>query len=94
MSGLPCEACQEPTHVIPTGQLLDDANGRVLYRRFRVCTNTACEFYLIRRETLEVAVPLTPNVFIVSPQLNNLGHLRLPPRTTPPPDLAPHPSEP
>lgn len=94
MSGLPCDACQEPMIVFQSGGLVNDINGRVLYRRRRTCTNTRCELYLIDREALEFAVPLTPDMGIVSPYLNNLRRLNLPRRTAPPPDLAPSLSEP
>lgn len=93
MTGLPCEACQEPMIVFQSGALVDDANGRVLYRRFRVCANTACKFYLIRRTTLEVVTPLAPQVRVVSPDLDNLKRLGLPRRTAPLPELPSHPNE-
>jgi len=87
MSGLPCEACQEPMISFQGGTLVDDPNGRVLYSRRRICTNTRCEFYLIDRETLEVAVPLTATPKVVSPYLYNLRRYKLPRRMTPPPEI-------
>lgn len=86
MAGLPCEACQEPLAVIPNAAVVTDAADRAIYRRYRTCTNPACELYLMRRETFEVAAPLAPDAPVVSPGLHNLRGLKLRPRTAPAPD--------
>lgn len=93
MAGLPCEACQEETIVIPSAQIVEDAGGRVVYRRYRACTNPDCELYLVRRETLEVFAPLRPDAAVLPPYNHNVKTAvkrRLPHRTAPfPIDLVP-----
>lgn len=86
---LPCECCQEPMIVLPNGEPILDAADRTVYRRFAVCTNPDCDFYLLRRVTYEVALPLTPDVRVMSP---TVAHIRnrfanLPPRTAPIPEM-------
>lgn len=82
MAGLPCEACQEEAIVIPAAQIVEDAGGRLVYRRYRACANPACELYLVRRETLEVFAPLTPDAPFVPTSNANLRKTygELPPR--------------
>lgn len=53
MAGLPCDVCQEDSTVVLNGQSGLDADGVLVYRRWRVCTNPNCERYMHRRETLE-----------------------------------------
>ncbi|MHA0043890.1 hypothetical protein [Deinococcus sp. PEB2-63] len=79
--------------VFQSGGLVDDINGRVLYRRRRTCTNIHCEFYLIAREAFEFAAPLTSDMQIVSPYLSTLSRIKLPRRTAPLPELPSHPNE-
>lgn len=88
MAGLPCDVCQEATTVLSAGcsGIVSDTADRVLFRRYRVCTNPECELYLFKRETFEVATPLAPDASLVSPEHANLRHLKLRPRTTPAPD--------
>lgn len=59
MAGLPCDVCQEETIVLPTGteSVGEDADGQLIYRRYRVCINPTCERYRQRRETLEAYLP-------------------------------------
>lgn len=73
MAGLECDKCLQPTRVIDNGKTETDADGRVLYRRYRVCTNPTCPRYKIRRESVEVWLPdqdSTP--FVVSNRELNL----------------------
>lgn len=66
MSGLPCEACQEPMVVLNSHDpVLDNAN-RVVFPRSRTCVTEGCEFYLVRRVTYEVVAPLDDDISIVS----------------------------
>lgn len=53
MSGLPCDACQEPTPVIQTFEPTLDGNGELVKLRWRVCTNPNCEKYMVRRVSVE-----------------------------------------
>lgn len=57
MAGLPCDVCQEDTIVIPQGVIGEDADGALVYRRYRVCVNPRCERYRHRRESLEMYLP-------------------------------------
>lgn len=83
MAGLPCEVCQEEALVIPTARVIEDATGRMVYHRYRTCTNPDCDLYLVRRNTLEVFVPLEPDAPFVPPSNSNLKKLALPRRTAP-----------
>ncbi|WP_155300165.1 hypothetical protein [Deinococcus kurensis] len=68
MAGLPCAACQDETVVIPSGVILEDAEGAVAYRRYRVCVNPRCEQYRVRRETLEQYLPAPGEPTLVDTQ--------------------------
>lgn len=57
MAGLPCDACQDETIVLPNALVLQDDEAATAYRRFRVCINPNCERYRQRRETLEQYLP-------------------------------------
>ena len=85
MAGLDCDCCFEETRVIPSGELLDDAAGRTVYRRWRVCVQVGCELYLLRRASFEVLAPMTGTVKVIPPYNHMIAHLNLPARTAPPP---------
>ncbi|WP_288432673.1 hypothetical protein [uncultured Deinococcus sp.] len=76
MASLPCEACQEETTVIPTGIILEDSMGALACRRFRVCTTPECELYLIRRESLEQFLPISPDMWIMNASHGQLSKNR------------------
>ena len=57
MAGLPCDVCQEESIVIPVGVVGEDAQGTLIYRRYRVCVNPRCEKYRLRRESVEMYLP-------------------------------------
>lgn len=57
MAGLPCDACQEETIVVPMGTVDVDVDGHTIYRRYRVCINPTCERYRQRRDTVEMYLP-------------------------------------
>lgn len=65
MSSLPCEACQEETVVIPSGIIIEDSTGAIAYRRFRTCLTPECDLYLVRRETFEQFLPISPDTMIM-----------------------------
>lgn len=70
MAGLECDVCMNPTIVIDNGVAETDADGRVTYRRYRVCTNPNCQKFRHRRETVEIFLPDDPaeEPFLVSPR--------------------------
>lgn len=57
MAGLPCDACQEETVVIPSGVVDLDVDGQTIYRRYRACINPKCSRYRHRRDTVEMYLP-------------------------------------
>lgn len=70
MAGLPCDACQEPSLILPTGvdSVGEDVDGQLIYRRYRVCINPTCERYRQRRETLEAYLPETGKPVLMDTQ--------------------------
>lgn len=53
MAGLPCDVCQEDTTYVLRGEAGLDGSDELIYRRWRVCVNKACEKYLHRRVSVE-----------------------------------------
>ncbi|GEM48817.1 hypothetical protein DC3_44520 [Deinococcus cellulosilyticus NBRC 106333 = KACC 11606] len=72
MAGLECDKCLQPTRVIDNGKTETDADGRVIYRRYRVCANPTCPMFRIRRESVELWLPDEGNPFRVSARELNL----------------------
>lgn len=66
MASLPCEACQEATTVIPGGIIIEYSSGALAYSRFRTCMTLGCDLYLIRRETLEQFLPVSPKLTVMT----------------------------
>ena len=69
MAGLPCDYCAEDTYIIPMGEVLDDADGRTIYRRYRACVNPKCNLYRHRRESWEFLLPETKIKIVDTVQL-------------------------
>ena len=65
MAGLPCDECGEETIVIPSAVVAEDGEGRLIYRRYRVCVNSACPRYRHRRETVEVYLPAAQTPYLL-----------------------------
>ena len=71
MAGLPCDACQEETAVVPSGEVGEDAEGQTIYRRYRVCINPHCQNYRHRRESVEFYLPQDgPPMIVDTLQMN------------------------
>lgn len=78
MAGLNCE-CGEATVVLPVAMTVEDSTGRLFYRRYRVCVDPTCDFYLVRRESYEFMAPLS-EVKLYSHNNKQLSKYSLSPR--------------
>lgn len=76
MAGLVCEACQEVTVVLQTCSIAENIDGSAVLPRHRTCTNQSCEFYLVRRISYEVMIPVSDNPLSVQVLHSKVSRLK------------------